>query len=238
MGRIRTKDDILSKQDLREMIEGPIVPWAALRRFNRPLQEFVLRDPIRSGPADLDDQIDVLPQSTRFRVENCCRSPGKRWFVRDNLTKLERKWPRFPVSSERQLVPLLHPQRPAGDIRGDQLLVVPEQLSLVQIVEDTVVAERQTAESDHDRDELVQSILPVACREVDRGRHQDDRVVRMEELNPVPIDQADGRVRTEGGDGELFEEVPSDLKIRILLLLGLLRIRPRGYPFKRSTAGS
>ena len=53
----------------------------------------------------------------------------------------------------------------------------------------------------------------------------------MIELDPVAIDQADGCVRTEGRDGELFEQVSPNLKIRVLLLLGLVCLRPPGYPF-------
>jgi len=36
-----------------------------------------------------------------------------------------------------------------------QILVVPEESTTVEIIEDTIVAERKVAESDHNGDELV-----------------------------------------------------------------------------------
>ena len=45
------------------------------------------------------------------------------------------------------------------------------------------------------------------------------------ELDAIAIDEADGCVRTESWDRELFQEVPSDLKICVLLMVGLVGLR-------------
>jgi len=55
----------------------------------------------------------------------------------------------------------------------------------------------------------------------------------MVELDPVPIDQADGRMGTECRDRELLQEISPDLQIRVLLLIRLAR--PRSYGFRLDT---
>jgi len=56
-----------------------------------------------------------------------------------------------------------------GEIGGMQILVVPESI-IVEIVEDTIFAERKVAESDHNGDELVWIACTVPCRKIDRRR--------------------------------------------------------------------
>ena len=55
-------------------------------------------------------------------------------------------------------------------------------------------------------------------------------MVRMVELDPVPIDQPDGRVGTECRDRELLQEISPDLQICVLLLIRLAC--PRSYGFR------
>jgi hypothetical protein len=76
-------------------------------------------------------------------------------------------------------------------------------------------SERQW-KGDYGGDELV---LPVALRKVDRGGHEDHRTVGVIELETVAIDEADGGVRTKQRNGEHFQEVTTDLKGRLDLLL-------------------
>lgn len=38
------------------------------------------------------------------------------------------------------------------------------------------------------------------------------------ELDPIPVHQADGHVRTKCGDGELIQEILPDLASRLLLI--------------------
>ena len=51
----------------------------------------------------------------------------------------------------------------------------------------------------------------------------------MVELDPVPIDQPDGRVGTECRDRELLQEISPDLQVCVLLLIRLAC--PRSYGF-------
>ena len=61
LDRISTQSDILSEQDLREMLERPLVCRRAFCNFDRLGQEFVLRRPFRTRLADLHDEIHILP---------------------------------------------------------------------------------------------------------------------------------------------------------------------------------
>ena len=67
-------------------------------------------------------------------------------------------------------------------------------------------------------------------------------MVCVVELDAIAVDEADGCVRTEGGDRELLQEISPDLKIRFLLTVGLVRLRFSGFPSRnpttRATAGS
>ena len=74
----------------------------------------------------------------------------------------------------------------------------------MEVMEDTVAAERETAESDYNGDEFVQPACPIGCRKTERRRHEDDRMVCVVELDAVPIDETDGCIGAEGRDGELF----------------------------------
>ena len=78
-------------------------------------------------------------------------------------------------------------------------------------MEDAVIAQRETAESNHDCDQLVQPVLRVVPSKGDCGRNEDDRVVCVIELDAVTIDESDGRMGAEARDGELFQQVLSDL---------------------------
>ena len=78
--------------------------------------------------------------------------------MRDHLAECERERPGLLVSSKLQLVPLLHSYLTLGDPAGNQLLVVPEQPIVAQIVQDAIVGERKLAESDHDCDKLFQPV--------------------------------------------------------------------------------
>jgi hypothetical protein len=62
-------------------------------------------------------------------------------------------------------------------------------------------------------------------------------VVCVVELDPITIHEGDGRVRTEGRDGELFQEIPPDLEIRILLMFRFIRLRPPGSLLLRAATG-
>ena len=60
----------------------------------------------------------------------------------------------------------------------------------------------------------------------------------MVELDAIAVDETNGYVGTEGRDGELFQEIPPDLKMCISLPLGLICLRWRGFPFKTLTIGT
>jgi len=60
----------------------------------------------------------------------------------------------------------------------------------------------------------------------------------MVELDPVPIDQADGRVGTECRDRKLFQEIPPDLQICVLLLIRLACPRSCGFLLDNGTPRS
>ena len=231
VGRIRLESHILSKQNFREVVDGPSV--SLLRPFDRFAHQLVLRNPPRTGPADLHHQIDFL-QLRRHRVKDRRRPSGQRWLVRDHLAVFQREWLRRLISSKHQLVSFLYPRRLGKQRRLGQPLVVVEQLAVPEIVQDPVVAERKSAEGDHDRDEPVQPLHTIRCRKGDCGRHEDDRMVCVVELDPIAVDEPDGRVRTEGGDRELLKEVSSDLEICVLLLFCLSRL---GSPCGDLTAG-
>ena len=61
-------------------------------------------------------------------------------------------------------------------------------------------------------------------------------MVRMVELDPVPIDQPDGRVGPECRDRELLQEISPDLQICVLLLICLAC--PRSCGFLLANAGT
>jgi hypothetical protein len=63
-------------------------------------------------------------------------------------------------------------------------------------------------------------------------------MVCVVELDPVAIDEADGRVGTECGDRELFHEISPNLKMCVLLPLGLVCLRLCGSRFRNLTAGT
>ena len=50
-------------------------------------------------------------------------------------------------------------------------------------------------------------------------------MVCVVELDTIAIDEADGCMRTEGRDGELFKEISSDLEIRLLLTIRFICLR-------------
>jgi len=60
-------------------------------------------------------------------------------------------------------------------------------------------------------------------------------MVCVVELDTVTVDEADSCVRTEGWDGELFQEISSNLKVCILLTFGFACL---GSPFRDLTAGT
>jgi len=63
-------------------------------------------------------------------------------------------------------------------------------------------------------------------------------MVCMIELDAVAVDETDSYVGTEGRDGELFQEIPPDLKMCIPLPLGLICLRWHGFPFRTLTIGT
>lgn len=54
-----------------------------------------------------------------------------------------------------QLISFLHPHGPAGEVGSRQVLVGSEEFTIMEVVGSAVVAERKTAESNHDDDKLV-----------------------------------------------------------------------------------
>ena len=69
------------------------------------------------------------------------------------------------------------------------------------VVEDAAVVQGKSAESDHDSDQLIQPNRFVVYSDVDCGKNENSRVVRVIELYAIPIEYADGCVQTEGGKG-------------------------------------
>ena len=63
-------------------------------------------------------------------------------------------------------------------------------------------------------------------------------MVRMVELDPVPIDQPDGRVGPECRDRELLQEVSSDLQVCVLLQIRLACPGSRGFLLDNGTPRS
>ena len=55
-------------------------------------------------------------------------------------------------------------------------------------------------------------------RKAECGRYENDRIICMVELDAIAIHETDGRMRTEGRDGELLQQISPNLKIRILLM--------------------
>ena len=60
----------------------------------------------------------------------------------------------------------------------------------------------------------------------------------MVELDAIAVDETNGYVGTEGRDGELFQEIPPDLKMCIPLPLGLVCLRRHRFPFRNLTIGT
>ena len=56
-------------------------------------------------------------------------------------------------------------------------------------------------------------------------------MVCVVELDTIAIHQADGRVRTEGRGGELFQEIPPNLKVCVLLTIRFICLGFLGPPF-------
>jgi hypothetical protein len=63
-------------------------------------------------------------------------------------------------------------------------------------------------------------------------------MICMVELDAIAIDEADGCVRTEGRDGELFQEISPNLEICLLLTIGFLSLRFSESPFCNPSTGA
>ena len=114
--------------------------------------------------------------------------------MRDYLAECECKWFALLISPKLQLISLLHLYRTPGEPTGRQILVVHKQLTTLEIMQDTVIAKRKPAESDHDCDKFVQSARAVGCREADCGRHKDDGMICVVELDTISVHKANGHV--------------------------------------------
>ena len=86
----------------------------------------------------------------------------------------------------------------------------------------------KAAKGNHDCDQLIQAVCLVDWPKVDRGRNENDGVVWVIELDAVAVGQADSCVRADGRDGELFEEIFSNLNTYPLLMVCLFYLRT-GY---------
>jgi hypothetical protein len=83
---------------------------------------------------------------------------------------------------------------PRSSLGVDSFSVVPEKMAIVEIVEDSVVAERKAAESNHDGDQLFQPPCVVGYREINRRRNENNGVVCVVELDAIAIYKSDSRV--------------------------------------------